>query len=198
MFYPCGTCLGRTCKVLMYFVIPIAYLRRVFECMYWVPLSVFWSTDDRSMVFLWLFSRFPPQAHLVTKGAVTHYISDLTVCSFKYASVLLLACACAKFLYVCRSCHLFLVLCTSPVSGRAFDVVNRRFLQCEIAPDLLNERASLNHCYYTLFLNVTPSFCLLLSLSYSPAFKLSVLFLAFFYIMLWMCLCTESYFLWNI
>lgn len=60
MFYPCGTCLGRTCKVLMYFVIPIAYLRRVFECMYWVPLSVFWSTDDRSMVFLWLFSRFPP------------------------------------------------------------------------------------------------------------------------------------------
>lgn len=40
----------------MYFVIPVAYLKCVFECM---------------------------------KGAVTHYIFDLTVCSFKYVSVLL-------------------------------------------------------------------------------------------------------------
>lgn len=105
---------------------------------YWLSLSGFWSSDDRRMVFLKFLRKTSPQAHLDTKGAVTLCFSDLTVCSFKYVCVCAvggrgLVCACVNA-SVCWSCHLFLVLCMSPVSGRAFDLFDRRFLQCEIAP----------------------------------------------------------------
>lgn len=138
IFYSCGTCHTHTCKVCMYFIIPTAFFVCLCMCsLFSLSLSGFQSSDDGRMGFLWDIS---PKAHRETKGAVTLlFLNSPCLHSNMYVRACVLTLVEGSCMHVwtplrvCWGCHLFPALCASRVSGRAFDLVDRRFLQCEIA-----------------------------------------------------------------
>ena len=128
----------------MYFVIPTAYLRVCFcvcvcVCVACVAcIDSLWVVYEAQMIDVWApLERLPhrliqTQKELSLSAFWSHCVF-IKICGCVCGGKGVCVCMC-KCLRVCRSCHLFPVLCASSVFGRAFDLVDRRFLQCEIAP----------------------------------------------------------------
>lgn len=142
VFYSYGTCHAHTwpnvlchthCILRVCFCVCVC-VRVCVAC-----IDSLWVVYEAQMIDGWApLERFPTGSSR-HKRSCHCLLSDLTVCSLKYVGVCVCGgkgvCVCVcKCLRVCRSCHLFPVLSASSVSGRAFDLVDRRFLQCEIAP----------------------------------------------------------------
>lgn len=131
-------------KPRVYFVVPAAFLVHAHVQYVGLLFILFkWLLEAR-MIDAWARRKRLPFTRLIStqKELSLSAFSDPDLFPFKYV------CVC-----VCVSCHLFPVLCTSPES-QGEPLIWSAGDSCSVKspqPDLVNERAGLNHCYYTHF-----------------------------------------------